>query len=168
MAIEAVISTINLGKKALLVGLCAATLSACSQGTPAPSANSPAVAETPTQEAPTVQPELDPDSPLIARVVTQAVIEDTPVFPEVSRLSDISSESVRSLMGDPDLYRRDGNVEIMLFENTHCVLEVILSQDAGSQDYISKRVSTRTLKGAPTEGGACLKTLLPGGVFPGS
>jgi len=90
--------------------------------------------------------------------------EATPIkLPEPDRLVGLNPKQVQALVGEPSLVRRDGAVQVMLFETATCVLEIIFYEANPEAHFISNQLNARNRAGTETAPQACLVNLLPNG-----
>lgn len=125
-----------------IIAICA--LSACTT-TETPPINSPQTP--PAQEAPTAP--------------TEAQIP-APVVPEwtVSDLEKANPADIQAMLGNPTLVRRDGNVQVMLFETNSCVLDITLLETAPGDYYRAHHITARTKDGSALDANTCISQLL--------
>ena len=121
-------------------------LAACGPTTPAPEVTAPA-------------PVIDPAPQPLAEIHPRE-----PANPE--RLMGQSPKAVQDLMGAPSLVRRDDTVQVMLFENTACVLEVAFFEPATDAHFEARHIAARTPGGVKVGTDECLAAHLPGGHWP--
>lgn len=126
----------------LLLGL----LAACGPETPAPEVKAP---------APVIEPAPQPLAEIHPR---------DPATPD--RLMGQSPRAVQDLMGPPSLVRRDDTVQVMLFENAACVLEVVFFEPDVDAHFEARHIAARTPGGVKVETDECLAAHLPGGHWP--
>ena len=125
-------------------------LAACaSPGSNPPPANQPAE-KVPTAPAPVEILPVQKEAPPLA-------------LPEPGRLSGLNPKQIQALVGEPSLVRRDGHVQVMLFENAACVLEIIFYEANPDAHFIANRLNARNRAGVETNLQACLVNLLPNG-----
>ncbi len=91
----------------------------------------------------------------------QKLVSLPPVKP--SRLKGLNPKQVQALVGPPSLVRRDGPVQVMLFETKSCVFEVIFFEPQAGAYFRAQQVQARTLRGHDTDAAACLARVLPNG-----
>ena len=112
-----------------------------------------------------------PASQPVAVAVAPAPVEILPVeeeaapikLPEPDRLAGLNPKQVQALVGEPSLVRRDGAVQVMLFESATCVLEIIFYEANPDAHFIASQLNARNRTGTETELQACLVNLLPNG-----
>lgn len=93
--------------------------------------------------------------------------EATPFVPvDPDRLTGLTPKDVVSLMGEPGLMRRDGPVQVMLFENHSCVVEIVFMEPDPDAHFQADHVTARDRDGNDTDLQACLTQLLPDGQWP--
>lgn len=126
-----------------LIIVCSA-LGACS--TPPP----PAVIDTAPPD-----PVQEPVSPTEDTAVVPAVQE--PVIPDLYQLT---AADVQLELGVPTLVRRDGAVQIMLYESGFCVLDLTLTETAPGEYYRVQHVAARSPTGAVVDFDACVANFL--------
>jgi len=128
----------------LLVAACAAPMQQ------QPATVQPATEQTPVEPVPAVTAPAHKPSP-------------PPAAPKPERLSGLNPKQVQALVGEPSLVRRDGTVQIMLFETANCVLEIVFYEANPDAHFIANHLNARNRSGADTDLQACLVNLLPNG-----
>lgn len=103
---------------------------------PSPSAKAPGSAA-PT-DAPTQAPRPDPET-LLGRTPAE----------------------VQSLLGPPDLVRREGPAHVMQYQGQGCVLDVTLYEGGPGTPFKATYVESRDITGAMLATGDCLAILVP-------
>ena len=131
------IERLKLIKKTTLIATL--LLSACSQ-TPVPVA--------------TPEPVPEDVAPVIEPVVKPAVAEE---------LMGLSPSDIIIRMGPPNLVRRDGLGQVMLFEHDTCVFDVIFYADTIEAPYKVSYMSARTRQGQNIDKQLCLTAIKPNG-----
>lgn len=96
-------------------------------------------------------------APEIAEVVTPEESEALPPAPH--ELMGLSPRHIQETLGEPNLVRRDNAVQIMLYEQPACVLEVIFREPQNAQPFEAVYITARTDKGAEIDTGACITSL---------
>lgn len=139
-------SIADLQKLTFLTLACGA-LAACMQGT-----------------TPPPEPVSPPPEPTSVVTPEPATPQQPPADP--ARLEQATPGTVVSLMGEPSLMRRDGSVQVMLFENHDCVLEVVFMEPGPDAHFEATHITARTRDGQDTDTGQCLAQILPDGVWP--
>lgn len=116
----------------------------------------------PVIEAPIQTPE---PAPQVAAVETAPVVEEAPALPkpEPDRLAGLNPKQVQALMGEPSLVRRDNNVQVMLFETSACVFEIVFYEPDPDSHFHADRMNARTRSGTDMDLQTCLVDVLPGG-----
>jgi len=84
-----------------------------------------------------------------------------PLSPE--DLITLSPREVQAMLGAPTLVRRDANVQIMLFEDSDCVFEVIFYEPDPDAHYAATTTNARTKSGVDIDQTECLAKVLPEG-----
>ncbi len=136
-------------KNILFIGLCGSMLAACV----------PTDVEPPQAQAPA--PVVEAEQPAALEAAQPA-----PPPPEPERLQGLNPQQVITLMGEPSLVRRDGSVQVMLFENETCVFEVVFREPSQHEYFQAHHIAARTLDGHGTDTQACLMKVLPNGAWP--
>jgi len=139
----------SLPKNFLLAAIAASMLAACG----------PTNQETPQAQAPA--PVVPAEQP-----ATLEATEPTPPPPHPERLQGLNPQQVITLMGEPSLVRRDGSVQVMLFENETCVFEVVFREPSQHEYFQAHHYAARTLEGDASDALACLMKVLPNGAWP--
>jgi len=118
-----------------------------------------------TPEPTTTQSPEAKASPVMVAVETPTVFEErhTLPAPEPGRLTGLNPKQVQAIMGDPSLVRRDGNVQIMLFETQSCVFEIIFYEPNLDAHFIANHMNARNRSGIDIDLQTCLVNLLPQG-----
>jgi len=115
----------------------------------------------------TQPPEVTPPEPAPAPVpVETAPLQEEAVRlpdPEPGRLSGLNPAQVQALVGEPALVRRDGHVQIMLFETPSCVLEIIFYEANPDAHFIVDQLNARNRRGQDVDIQTCLVNILPNG-----
>lgn len=128
----------------LLLAACAAP------APPAPVADTappPVVAEPePVQTVQTVQTP-EPAAPA----------EPEPVAVDMTQLEDQTPTDVIAYLGTPSLVRRDGSVQVMIFENSVCVVEIIFYEPANGDHFRARRINTRSRSGHNVDTENCVR-----------
>ena len=88
-------------------------------------------------------------------------------LPDPARLMGLNPREVQALVGAPTLVRRDDKVQVMLFENGTCVLEIVYFEPDSDSYFEARHISARTSRGADTDTATCLAALLPHGRWRG-
>jgi hypothetical protein len=83
--------------------------------------------------------------------------------PKPSRLSGLNPKQVQALMGTPSLVRRDGAMQVMLFEQGPCVFEIIFYEPTPDTHFRAEHLNARDRNGTDTDLQTCLVGLLPNG-----
>ncbi len=86
------------------------------------------------------------------------------VLPNTELLIGHTPRTVQSQLGEPNLVRRDGNVQIMLYEASSCVFEVIFYEKNPDEHFRATDINARTAKGYDVDRDECLATVLGTGV----
>ena len=86
-----------------------------------------------------------------------------PPAPEPNRLSGLNPKQVQALMGPPSLVRRDGAVQVMLFETSACVFEIIFYEPTPDTHFRAEQINARSRTGTDTNVQTCLIGVLPSG-----
>ncbi|TNE67963.1 MAG: hypothetical protein EP335_00395 [Alphaproteobacteria bacterium] len=103
-----------------------------------------------------------PEAPAMAP--DGAVAETTPPEPLLAAsLTGLNPRQVQEKMGEPTLVRRDGHVQVMLFEKADCVLEVVFYEPATDAWFEARTINARTAKGMAADADTCLARQLPSG-----
>jgi hypothetical protein len=90
----------------------------------------------------------------------------SPTPPDPSRLDGLTPVEVIALMGEPGLVRRDGKVQVMLFEGGSCVYELVFIEPDPDAHFEVRHHSARTRRGEDTDAETCLSHILPDGTWP--
>lgn len=139
----------SFSKNILLVAISGSMLAACG----------PTNVEPPQAQAPAPMVEATEPNPA-------EVAQPAPPPPEPERLQGLNPQQVITLMGEPSLVRRDGAVQVMLFENQTCVFEVVFREPSQHEYFQAHHIAARTLAGEATDTQACLMKVLPSGTWP--
>ncbi|WP_286829479.1 MULTISPECIES: hypothetical protein [Kordiimonas] len=135
--------------KLLLMGAAGSLLAACG----------PTAVEPPQTQAPEPVVETEQIAP------QEETLPAAPP-PEPERLQGLNPREVVTLLGDPTLVRRDGPVQVMLFENHDCVLEVVFREPNQNEYFQAHYIAARNLDGKTADTQACLMKVLPNGNWP--
>lgn len=81
----------------------------------------------------------------------------------VESLMGLSPSDVIIRMGSPNLVRRDGLGQVMLFEHAVCVFDVVFYAETIETPYAVTYISSRTPLGQNTDKQQCLDTIKPDG-----
>ncbi|MCK0070263.1 MULTISPECIES: hypothetical protein [Kordiimonas] len=111
-----------------------------------------------TEEPPQVQ------TPVVAEPEPTPVENIEVVLPDAQLIQGHTPRDVQAALGEPSLVRRDGNVQVMLFEQPSCVLEVIFFEKNADDHFRATDINARSLRGETLEADACLASLLGDGV----
>lgn len=103
--------------------------------------------------------------PVETAPVTEEAAAPPPPPPEPARLNGLTPAEVQSIMGEPSFVRRDENVQTMLFENAHCVFEIIFVEPTSDHHFRAQNLNARTKAGNGTDLAACLAAQLPRGTW---
>lgn len=130
--------------KPALVALLAA-LAACAEDAPAPEiVHTPPVDPEPVIAATAEEPEPEPPAPRLPA----ASLMGQPIH------------ALQAQLGAPSLVRRDGAVQVMLYENATCVLDITL-REARPDDYFrAHHITARDTTGADVDADTCIETFL--------
>ncbi|GHF14907.1 hypothetical protein GCM10017044_06290 [Kordiimonas sediminis] len=134
----------------------AAGLAACSTDTPAPTV----VAEAPPEVA--KETENTVDGPIIAKVETGQVFEQAAPLMDLADPGELQGKTpaqVQTIMGEPDLVRRDGSMQVMLFETNQCVLDVVFYESSVGEHFRASAISARSRDGKDVDAVQCLETM---------
>jgi hypothetical protein len=123
-------------------------LAACQTGR-----NEPPVATAPQAAAPAAAPLPAPAPAPPPQVAALPPIDDDP-----AQLMGLTRSGVSSLLGDPDLIRREAPAEIWQYVSGTCVFDVVLY--ARGQDYAVSYLEARDAKAAIQAPRPCLNSLL--------
>jgi hypothetical protein len=134
---------------ALLPCLALGLLSACG----------PTAETAPPAKVATPAPELTPEPVPLAEMHPRPAAEPL-------RLMGLSPHDVQILMGDPALVRREDTMQVMLYENTGCVFEVVFYEPTLGEYFEARHLAARSPKGENVDIKACLASHLPGGLWP--
>ncbi|NVJ98942.1 MAG: hypothetical protein HWE25_12370 [Alphaproteobacteria bacterium] len=113
---------------------------------------------------PAPEPVATPTEPQVQPAPEPATPAPSPANPD--RLVGANPKAVIDLMGEPSLMRRDGTVQVMLFETTSCVFEVVFMEPHADAHFAATHLAARTRTGADTDLQACLASILPDGTWP--
>lgn len=89
-----------------------------------------------------------------------------PPPPAPERLDGLTPVEVLALLGEPGLVRRDGKVQVMLFETETCVLELVFVEPTPDQHFQVRHRAARNRQGDDMDQTACLGDILPAGAWP--
>jgi len=123
------------------------------------SACGPATTDTPAPEKVAPSPVLEPEPVPLAEMHPRPPADPL-------RLMGASPGDVQALMGNPALVRRDDMMQVMLFENDGCVLEVVFYEPTLGEYFEARHLAARSRTGDNVDIKACLASLLPGGHWP--
>lgn len=102
-----------------------------------------------------------------ANIAPDPVVEMKPVNINepalVTSLMGLSPSEVIMRMGPPNLVRRDGLGQVMLFEHAACVFDIVLYAKTIETPYIVTYISSRTPLGQNTDKQQCLNIIKPDG-----
>ncbi len=125
-------------------------LAACA----APTEPVPPVAEaTPPPEVETTQSAQIPEPD--ALFPTPA--EPEPIAVDMARLDGQAPTGVVAYLGTPSLVRRDDSVQVMIFEASSCVVEVIFYEPANGDHFRAHRVNARSRTGQDVDTENCIR-----------
>lgn len=82
---------------------------------------------------------------------------------QIENLMGLSPSDVILRMGSPNLVRRDGLGQVMLFEHEACVLDVVFFAETIEAPYSVEHISSRTPLGQKFDIQECLIRLKPDG-----
>lgn len=88
------------------------------------------------------------------------VIEPQPLVVDLSHIENATPADVISYMGAPTLVRRDENVQVMIFEASRCVVEVVFYEPDNGEHFRSEWVTARLKSGQETETTVCVRQWL--------
>ena len=86
------------------------------------------------------------------------------ILPDAQILQGHTPKDIQTALGEPTLVRRDGNVQVMLFERTACVLEVIFYEKSADDYFRATDINARSVRGETFEADNCLAIILGSGV----
>lgn len=110
---------------------------------------------------PTTAPEPEPVPSPVAQI---EIIPETVNKPaRVDSLMRLSPGEVIARMGPPNLVRRDGLGQVMLFEHETCVFDVVFYAETIEAPYRVAHISSRTPSGQNIDKQLCLTALKPDG-----
>lgn len=112
------------------------------------------------------KPVTTPIPPEDTRPASVAVETPPPPPPSPDRLNGLTPVDVITLLGEPGLVRRDGKVQVMLFETKDCVLELVFVEPSPDDHFHVTHLAARDRQGADTDQTACLTQILPEGTWP--
>lgn len=113
---------------------------------------------------PSADPELAPIIVVAPAPVAEAEIEMIAKEPaRAESLMGLSPSAVITRMGPPNLVRRDGLGQVMLFEHETCVFDVVFYADTIEAPYRVAHISSRTPSGKGIDKQLCLTALKPDG-----
>ena len=102
-----------------------------------------------------------------ANIAPAPVVEIKPVNIHepalVTSLMGLSPSEVIIRMGPPNLVRRDGLGQVMLFEQATCVFDVVFYAETIETPYTVSYISARTLQGQKADKQQCLDIIKPDG-----
>jgi len=107
-----------------------------------------------------------PEPPIEAEQAVPQDIQQPAPPPEPERLQGMNPGEVMALLGDPSLVRRDGAIQVMLFENEACVFEVVFREPSQNEYFQAHHIAARDRDGRATDTQACLMKVLPNGQWP--
>lgn len=110
---------------------------------------------------PIVAPEPEPAPAPVAEIET--IVEATGEPALVDSLMGLSPGEVIARLGPPNLVRRDGLGQVMLFEHETCVFDVVFYAETIEAPYRVAHISSRTLLGQNIDKQLCLTALKPDG-----
>ncbi len=119
-----------------------------------------APAPEPTQTAPAPEPvpvtEPEQSQPLEPAPEPEA----EPLIVNLERMQDQTPADVIAYMGAPTLVRRDENVQVMIFETPHCVVEVVFYEPENGDHFRAEWLNARLRNGQDTDVEACTREWL--------
>ena len=114
----------------------------------------PVAEEAPPPDAVATQPVQIPDpAPFVAP-------EPEPLAVDMARIENQTPTNVVSYLGTPTLVRRDGSVQVMIFETGTCVVEVIFYEPANGDHFRAHRVNSRSRSGQDVDTENCVRQQL--------
>jgi len=115
----------------------------------------------------TTEPPQPVATPAPAQETAPAEVEvPPPPPPSPERLDGLTPVEVLALLGEPGLVRRDGKVQVMLFETEACVLELVFVEPTPDQHFQVTHRAARDRQGDDMDQTACLGDILPSGAWP--
>ncbi len=153
-------------KSGLVTGLLALAIAGCAtvptaEPVPPPAAElAPALSPPPPAPKPVDQQETRAPEPAATRPAPQVALTPRPHAPLPDSLIGASPETVKKLLGPPDLERREGQARLWTFRGGDCRLAIVFGQgEGGGQTVMALRV-TEPRWGAPAPDAAtCLQDL---------
>lgn len=125
-------------------------LAACA----APAEQVPPVAEaSPPPEVEIIQSAQTPEPDTLP----VATAEPEPIAVDMARLDDQTPTSVVAYLGTPSLVRRDDSVQVMIYESSACVVEIIFYEPANGDHFRAHRVNARSRTGQDVDIENCIR-----------
>ena len=112
--------------------------------------------EAPATEDDTVVTNLDTEPDIEPVPADNPVVETAPE-PAVPSLLGETPASVQDKLGPPTLVRRDGPVQVMLYESDHCVLDITFEEPSRNDYFRATHITARTPTGDAVETAPCIR-----------
>lgn len=123
-------------------------LAACMGAEEAPPA--PAIPPAPAEETP----------PVVVESVPEPEPAPAPIVVDFARIDGQTPADVLAYIGAPTLVRRDENVQVMIFENSVCVFEVVFYEPNDGDYFRARHYGARNKSGQNVDTEACARSLL--------
>ena len=116
--------------------------------------------------APTAPPPVvEVAPPVVAEPQPAPLLEPVPMVPpkpepvavDMARLDGQTPTDVIAYLGTPSLVRRDDSVQVMIFENSACVVEVIFYEPENGDHFRAHRVNARSRTGQDVDSENCIR-----------
>ena len=100
---------------------------------------------------------------LLAEQLSEDTKPDIPAYvAEPDHVLGLTPADVQDWLGPPDLVRRDGHVQIMLYKGTDCALDVIFFETNPEDHFRAGDLLARDSDGKAMNAATCLRGLAPG------
>ncbi len=125
-------------------------LAACA----APRGPVPPVSEAaPPPDVEAIQPAQIPEP----EVVPSVPAEPEPIAVDMTQLNGQTPTGVIAYLGTPSLVRRDDSVQVMIFESSACVVEIIFYEPANGDHFRAHRINARSRTGQDVDSENCIR-----------
>lgn len=101
----------------------------------------------------------EPELPLPPKE-TPEVLPQAPQPPDGKRLIGLTPAEVQTLLGAPDLVRRDGPVQIVLYRPGPCVLDLYFYSEAVGSGFTLRSIQSRDISGLDAPLNDCIASVL--------